>query len=82
MVGDYGDEPEPELQSEAFINIKDTIRANCSRCHNGSIQKAFDSERRWRSSDAQNRIRNEQMPPDKRMEPNDKKTLLDYFANN
>lgn len=76
---DYEKETRTPVDSGKFKAVKQLIADNCGKCHNGSVQKAFDSEARWNSSNAKARITNGSMPTDKKLSDSDKNTLLASF---
>lgn len=76
---DYEEEKRTPVDSGKFKAVKQLISDNCGKCHNGSVQKAFDSEARWNGSQAKARITNGSMPTDKKLSDQDKNTLLASF---
>lgn len=75
----YGSEEPSKPDSEKFKAVKAVIDRECGRCHNGSIQRAFNNEQRWLSSAAKQRINDASMPPDKRLSDSDRAKLLSSF---
>lgn len=76
----YGDQkPTPPVpDSPKFVAVKPTIQRVCGKCH-GVTQKSFNSESRWKSSQAKQKILSGEMPKDAVLSDEDKKTLLASF---
>lgn len=81
LLAACGTHHEAPPESASYQEIKPIIQNNCAiaGCHDNSNQKAFD-EPRFKSSRAEARIRNGEMPLNRKLAANDKKALLDYFA--
>lgn len=84
--GDYAKDNTPTLppvpaNPEAWNKIFPTVKAECVRCHNGIKQKPdFQIEDNFRLSRAEIRIKNNTMPPDRRLSDASKNILLSYFS--
>lgn len=77
----YGEqEPEPQApQGDDWNAIKKVVDAACGKCHDGTNQKAFDSDTRLRSSKALTRLENGTMPPGGKIDPTNKSRLIAYL---
>ena len=82
---DGGDEQGPPPDdtdgggSDDWGAIKTVIDGACGKCHNGTNQKAFDSEQRFRSSKALARLEAGTMPPGGKIDPTAKAKLIGYL---
>lgn len=64
---------------QGFAEIKTVIDANCGKCHDGTNQKPFNTEARFRSSKALARIENGTMPPSGNLNADAKSKLVAYL---
>ena len=69
----------PARESAAWLAVKDTVKDECGRCHNGSVHPLnLSIEANYRAK-AKGRIENASMPPDKILDVEVKRILLSYF---
>ncbi len=69
--------PEP---SQAWLDIKPVVAAQCGKCHDGVKQKpAFDSAAAFKGSNALKRIEGGTMPPGGKIDPEAKAKLVAYL---
>lgn len=78
------DEPGPRAPTgdTAFDAVREDVRIDCGRCHNGSIHPlVFDTGEKFRGSRARDRIVDGTMPPGGGLADDVKRRLLAYLEN-
>lgn len=72
--------PDPEKPKTKWDLVKDTVKAECVRCHDGKKQRLdLNSEVNFKNSSSKVKISSRQMPPDRALPQTTINILLGYF---
>lgn len=72
--------PPPPPDPAKWDLVKDTVKAECVRCHDGKRQRLdLSSELNFKNSTSKVKISTRQMPPDRSLSQNTINKLLGYF---
>ncbi len=75
---DAPETPKP-APTQAWLDIKPVVQAQCGKCHDGVKQKAFDSAAAFKGSKALLKIEAGAMPPSGQIDADAKAKLIAYL---